>query len=410
MRHARALLLSSLCAAIATGTVGCTILGYPTGSVYTGTKVPHGAMRLEGSGPGKGSGSRGEACATGILGLVAFGDASLAAAKKAGGISDVQSVEFGGLSILGIYTQGCTIAYGPGGPGSGGGGGGGSGEGDGAGEGAGGGVGHNKANPGSGSRGDSAPPGPGGPMAGSPGGNGGGPMPKAPGGGARSHGTEGTPPVLNGVPFTPVGFSFMWDEPVSRDQDHQCITYDPTQPSDPTPFPSSKEQMETDLKNHRMNGHFVDHCPTENVVARCDHRRTRQIVTFYYKGKMPGDLHLMKSAYCENNAFRGVWTWVVQPDPVPKPTPNGPTAFACDNHQTAFQCQTFRADMDPKKLAEQKMVCPMMQGKPVDHCPSEGLIGRCEDPTTGTSTYRYLPDQGLFWSTCEKQGGKWTAP
>ena len=30
----------------------------------------------------------------------------------AGGITDVHSVEFGGMSILGIYTQGCTIVYG----------------------------------------------------------------------------------------------------------------------------------------------------------------------------------------------------------------------------------------------------------------------------------------------------------
>jgi hypothetical protein len=97
---------------LAVGSTGCTALGYPVGSVYTGTQVPHGMMRLEGAGAGKGGAKTGESCATGILGIAAFGDATLASAKKAGGVTDVHSVEFGGMSILGIYTQGCTIVYG----------------------------------------------------------------------------------------------------------------------------------------------------------------------------------------------------------------------------------------------------------------------------------------------------------
>jgi outer membrane protein OmpA-like peptidoglycan-associated protein len=95
----------------AIGAGGCTT-GYPTGSLYTGTQIPHGMMRLEGAGAPKAGMKMGEACATGILSIVAFGDATLASAKKAGGVTDVHSVEFGGLNILGIYTQGCTIVYG----------------------------------------------------------------------------------------------------------------------------------------------------------------------------------------------------------------------------------------------------------------------------------------------------------
>ncbi|HEY5239977.1 MAG TPA: TRL domain-containing protein [Polyangiaceae bacterium] len=95
------------------GSTGCVIAGgYPSGSLYQGTQIPHGMMRLEGAGAGKGGAKTGEACATGILGIAAFGDATLASAKKAGGVTDVHSVEFGGMSILGIYTQGCTIVYG----------------------------------------------------------------------------------------------------------------------------------------------------------------------------------------------------------------------------------------------------------------------------------------------------------
>ena len=92
--------------------IGCGGYGYPIGSLYTGTQVPHGINRNETSGPGKTGDKVGEACATGILGAAAFGDASLDAAKKAGGISEVNSVEFHGTSNLGIYTQGFTEVHG----------------------------------------------------------------------------------------------------------------------------------------------------------------------------------------------------------------------------------------------------------------------------------------------------------
>lgn len=90
---------------------GCGV-GYPVGSLYNGTTVPHGASKLEMAGAGKSGDKVGESCATGILAIVAFGDASTDAAKKAGGITDVHSVEFKGTNILGIYTKGCTEVHG----------------------------------------------------------------------------------------------------------------------------------------------------------------------------------------------------------------------------------------------------------------------------------------------------------
>ncbi|MEO8874007.1 MAG: TRL-like family protein, partial [Polyangiaceae bacterium] len=83
-----------------------------SGSIYSGTTVPHGVDRLEMAGQAKTGDKAGEACATGILGLAAFGDASIDAAKKAGQISDVHSVELRTMNILGIYTQGCTEVHG----------------------------------------------------------------------------------------------------------------------------------------------------------------------------------------------------------------------------------------------------------------------------------------------------------
>ena len=98
--------------AIAIILLGCGGYGYPIGSLYTGTQVPHGINRNEMSGPGKSGDKAGEACATGILGAAAFGDARLDAAKKAGGITEIHSVEFHGTNILGLYTQGCTEVHG----------------------------------------------------------------------------------------------------------------------------------------------------------------------------------------------------------------------------------------------------------------------------------------------------------
>ena len=92
--------------------IGCGGFGYPTGSLYTGTQVPSGINRNETSGPGKTGDKKGESCATGILNLAAFGDASLDAAKKAGGITELHSIEFHQTNILGIYTQGCTEVHG----------------------------------------------------------------------------------------------------------------------------------------------------------------------------------------------------------------------------------------------------------------------------------------------------------
>jgi hypothetical protein len=86
---------------------------YPSGSLYTGANIPHYSQRQETSGAGKSGDKKGEACVTGILGAAAFGDGSLDAAKKAGGITDVHSVEIHATDILGpIYQVTCTEVHG----------------------------------------------------------------------------------------------------------------------------------------------------------------------------------------------------------------------------------------------------------------------------------------------------------
>lgn len=64
------------------------------------------------SNPGVQSLKSGEACAQSILGLVAFGDASIETAKKNAGITTVSTVDHATLNVLYFYGQYCTVVYG----------------------------------------------------------------------------------------------------------------------------------------------------------------------------------------------------------------------------------------------------------------------------------------------------------
>jgi hypothetical protein len=54
----------------------------------------------------------GKACAQTIMGLVATGDASIAAAKANGGITEVSHIDYSAKSVLGIIGDWCTIVKG----------------------------------------------------------------------------------------------------------------------------------------------------------------------------------------------------------------------------------------------------------------------------------------------------------
>jgi hypothetical protein len=99
---------------VASTIFGCAGWGYPSGSLYTGGQVPNAQVlnRLEVGGPGKTGDKKGESCLTGFLNAVATGDASLDSAKKAGGITEIHSVELHYTNILGLYVQACTEVHG----------------------------------------------------------------------------------------------------------------------------------------------------------------------------------------------------------------------------------------------------------------------------------------------------------
>jgi TRL-like protein family len=97
-------------AALAALTTGCS--NVPIGTLYANVEYPSGINQVQAGGAGKTGTKSGEACVSGILALVATGDASLDAAKKAGGITDVHSVEVKQTNILGIINSVCTIVHG----------------------------------------------------------------------------------------------------------------------------------------------------------------------------------------------------------------------------------------------------------------------------------------------------------
>ncbi len=77
-----------------------------TGFVYSDTEFGINATANEGSS------KIGEAYSESILGLVAIGDASIAAAMKNGGITKVQHVDYHTYNILGIYAKFTVKVYG----------------------------------------------------------------------------------------------------------------------------------------------------------------------------------------------------------------------------------------------------------------------------------------------------------
>ena len=108
------ILKAAACGVFMMTSTGCAWImgGYPAGFAYDGSSKPHPMDQQQVQGVGKSDDKTGEACSTGYLGLIALGDASLATAKKAGGITDVHTVDFRTFNILGLYVQGCTVVHG----------------------------------------------------------------------------------------------------------------------------------------------------------------------------------------------------------------------------------------------------------------------------------------------------------
>ena len=85
----------------------CQIVSSPlAGTIFNETK--YGNMATAETAATK----EGKACASSVLGWVATGDASIAAAKANGGVTKVASVDHYAKNVLGIFGEWCTIVKG----------------------------------------------------------------------------------------------------------------------------------------------------------------------------------------------------------------------------------------------------------------------------------------------------------
>ena len=90
-------------------------------------------------------------------------------------------------------------------------------------------------------------------------------------------------------PVVPVAFNFLCNDQ-TKDHDHMCFSFDPKW------VPAGGPPMAFLKKDYSLNdGQFVDHCPTQNLVATCDRRAYAPALESYYKGMSEAMLNLRKS-------------------------------------------------------------------------------------------------------------------
>ena len=95
-------------AAFAALTSGCAMSNSTpvTGFAYSGTQ---GATAATSNTVGS---KTGQSCATSYVGVVGLGDASIAAAAKAGGITTISTVDSDNFAVIGVYAKNCTVVTG----------------------------------------------------------------------------------------------------------------------------------------------------------------------------------------------------------------------------------------------------------------------------------------------------------
>ena len=93
-------------AALALLVAGGCATPYPMGMVYTDVRLPGGA------GEAKSATKVGEATCQTVLGMVAWGDASVTTAAKNGGVTNIKYVDFESRNVLGLFGTYRCIVYG----------------------------------------------------------------------------------------------------------------------------------------------------------------------------------------------------------------------------------------------------------------------------------------------------------
>jgi len=105
MRKALAVATAVVVLAVA----GCAGLGPSYGLLSADVKIPEVRLAVENNGVGSKTGT---SMSKNVMGLVATGDCSIAAAMADGGITRVHTVDYHVSNILGVYAEYTTIVTG----------------------------------------------------------------------------------------------------------------------------------------------------------------------------------------------------------------------------------------------------------------------------------------------------------
>ena len=218
-----------------------------------------------------------------------------------------------------------------------------------------------------------------------------------PGGLPEHGGTPGGPPSYSSTPI--VAFSFMYFDKAT-DHDHMCFSFDPAwvKPNGP---PMAYLKKDVSL----ADGKFVDHCPTENVIASCDRRALVPAMETYYAGMSDAWLAVRKNACVPPET----WTQVAAIADAKAPSDTATYLMVCDAHQTEQKCLEFTAAADKTYMGAMKPACDPLPHPP--RCPTQGAVGRCEAHGMITFFYGAASDvtADRFFCT-QSTGGAWSVP
>ena len=221
----------------------------------------------------------------------------------------------------------------------------------------------------------------------------------------NSHGAQGPTGQPENHPLAPEAFSYLYDGHADLNS-HTCFTTDPAwAPRGPIPLGYPKKGF-----GHH-DGQFVDHCPTEGLVATCDTRSFAPAIFSYYREVPEAVL-----AIAERSCAAGKWTRLVPAAPTPKIQPDTGTYAAVCNRPAAHQCIEVRPDATPDQLLWVKGQCALDRASgaapasgPLPRCPTQGASGRCENQ--GNISYYYDPTAIItFRYLCSGPGAMWSAP
>lgn len=187
-----------------------------------------------------------------------------------------------------------------------------------------------------------------------------------------------------------------------------CFSFDPSWvPPNAPPMGYLKKDFSVQL------GQFVDHCPTENVIATCDFRGKLPRMDWYYQGMTEANVALRKQL-CVGKYVRVA----AAPSAIAKLQLDTTRTVlgACDLRNAPEgngrgTCVEYRADSPPHWFDTAKQMCTSM----IARCPIPGATGRCD--LRGVLTYYYLSDRPNvaemnvgFRAACESTSGTWSQP